>query len=76
MENPIIHIRQHWNLNRKELAHQAGVSYMTLCNLEYGLPLSMSKKTAERICQLCEMSSDQVIDQYATWRKALKNLEN
>jgi transcriptional regulator with XRE-family HTH domain len=73
--NPITEMRAHnrtqKKLTRGDLSKRTNVSYAGLCNLENGLPLSMSDKTAEKLSAFCGLSPERIQSMYADWRNSL-----
>jgi len=69
--NPVTQLRTKHGLSRRELAHQTGISYPTLSSLEYGLPCTMSKKTAAKFEASFNINARHVREEYKAFRQGL-----
>jgi len=72
MNNPVQDAREAFNMTRMDLAHQSGLSYMTITSIENGYPRSIRKQTAERLAVPLYADPAELTEEYKTWRESLK----
>jgi len=73
MKNPIKEQREAKGIGRRELAQSAGVSYMTIANIEQGLPKTMNFLTAFKLSTKLEKPAETLYQEYAEWREHLED---
>lgn len=72
MINPIIQIRKHHNLERKDLAHMSGIPYDSVWRTEKGLVQHPHEKILEALEQL-GYNPDEVRKKYKNYIEDLQN---